>query len=362
VTLLLLAAAALAGAGEPAPLPPLPSARQLAWHEVEFAAFLHFGINTFTDREWGDGKEDPSLFQPSALDCRQWARVCREAGMRGIILTAKHHDGFCLWPSKLTKHTVAASPWRGGKGDVVRELSEACREAGLALGLYLSPWDRNSPVYGSGARYNDLYVAQLEELLGGYGPLFEVWFDGACGEGSGGRKQTYDWPRFIGFVRRLQPGAVIFSDAGPDVRWVGNEKGFAGVTNWAGGRASATNVRGGEARFAAERVLGGGDGPPGCWATDDGVTAAAVTVELARPAAVDRVLAGERIELGQRVRAFAVEARVDGAWRTVAEGTTIGRKRIVRFPEVRAEAIRLAIKDARAGPTLARLSAWGPAR
>jgi alpha-L-fucosidase len=217
---------------EPEPLAPVPSASQLRWHALEAYAFVHFNMNTFTGREWGEGTEDPALFQPSALDCAQWVSVCKRAGLKAIILTAKHHDGFCLWPSALTGHDVAASPWREGRGDVVRELYEACRAEGLLLGLYLSPWDRNAPCYGDSERYNDFYVGQLEELLTRYGPVFEVWWDGACGEGPNGKKQVYDWERFRGTVRRLQPEAVIFSDVGPGVRWIGNERGIAGETNW----------------------------------------------------------------------------------------------------------------------------------
>jgi alpha-L-fucosidase len=211
---------------------PLPSPSQLSWQRDEVALFLHFGVNTFTDREWGDGREDPSIFSPSALDARQWARAARDAGARALILTAKHHDGFCLWPTATTNHSVAASPWRSGKGDVVREFVDACRAEGLKAGLYLSPWDRNSPAYGDSPRYNELYSDQLIELLTRYGSISEVWFDGANGEGPNGKRQVYDWPLFFGLVRRLQPGAVIFSDAGPDVRWCGNESGSAGDPNW----------------------------------------------------------------------------------------------------------------------------------
>jgi len=211
---------------------PRPTPAQLAWQRDEFALFLHFGVNTFTDREWGDGKEDPKIFNPAVLDARQWARVAREAGARAVILTAKHHDGFCLWPTKTTAHSVASSPWRDGGGDVVRECADAARAEGLRVGLYCSPWDRNAAVYGDSPRYNDLYIAQLTELLTQYGDIAEVWFDGANGEGPNGKKQTYDWPRIWGTVRRLQPNAVIFSDAGPDVRWIGNETGSAGDPNW----------------------------------------------------------------------------------------------------------------------------------
>jgi alpha-L-fucosidase len=211
---------------------PRPSAAQLRWQRDELAMFLHFGVNTFTDREWGDGKEDPSIFNPTRLDARQWARTARAAGFRSMILTAKHHDGFCLWPTATTRHSVASSPFRNGQGDVVREMVDACRAEGLRPGLYLSPWDRNNPAYGDSDRYNDLYCDQLTELLTRYGQIAEVWFDGANGEGPNGKKQGYDWPRFWSLVKRLQPDSVIFSDAGPDIRWCGNESGAGGDPNW----------------------------------------------------------------------------------------------------------------------------------
>jgi alpha-L-fucosidase len=211
---------------------PVPTASQLAWQQDELAIFIHFGVNTFTNREWGDGTESPSIFNPARLDARQWARVAREAGFKAMVLTAKHHDGFCLWPTKTTRHSVASSPFRGGQGDVVREFVEACRNENLKVGLYCSPWDRHEPSYGDSPRYNDLFCDQLTELLTQYGPVHEVWFDGANGEGPNGKRQEYDWPRFWAHVRRLQPDAVMFSDAGPDVRWIGNERGVAGDTNW----------------------------------------------------------------------------------------------------------------------------------
>ena len=211
---------------------PVPSAAQLAWQQDELAIFLHFGVNTFTDREWGDGRESPAIFAPGALDARQWARSARAAGFRALVLTAKHHDGFCLWPTRTTTHSVAGSPFRNGTGDVVREFVDACRAEGLRAGLYLSPWDRNHPAYGDSDRYNDVYQQQLTELLTQYGDVSEVWFDGANGEGPNGKRQVYDWPRVWATVRRLQPNAVIFSDAGPDVRWCGNERGVAGDPNW----------------------------------------------------------------------------------------------------------------------------------
>lgn len=218
-------------AGPPAPYGPTPTPQQLAWQKMEMNMFCHFGPNTFTGRDWGLGTETEDLFSPTDLDCRQWTSTAKAAGFKGIILTAKHHDGFCLWPNPVTTHTVAQSSWRAGKGDVLKDLSEACAADGLKLGVYISPWDRNSPNYGTPA-YNDLFVRTLESALGSYGPVFEQWFDGANGEGPGGKKQTYDWPLFNQTVRRMQPDAVIFSDVGPGCRWMGNERGEAGRTNW----------------------------------------------------------------------------------------------------------------------------------
>lgn len=208
-----------------------PSTRQLQWQQLEFYGFVHFGMNTMTDREWGMGHEDPQLFDPAELDCRQWAEAMKSAGMKGAILTCKHHDGFCLWPSKYTKHSVASSHWKDGQGDVVKEFSEACHEAGLKFGVYLSPWDRTEGTYGTGKGYDDYYVAQLTELLTNYGEVFEVWFDGANGEGDNGKKQYYDWDRYYRTIRELQPNAVI-AVCGPDVRWVGNEAGHTRKNEW----------------------------------------------------------------------------------------------------------------------------------
>jgi alpha-L-fucosidase len=195
---------------------------------MEFIAFIHFTVNTFTDKEWGEGTEDPAIFNPTQLDTRQWVKACKDTGMKMIILTAKHHDGFCLWPSKYTEYSVKNSPWKNGKGDVVRELADACREGGLKLGLYLSPWDRHEPTYGDTAKYNKFYKNQLRELLTNYGEISEVWFDGAKGENA--KDMEYDWPGYYAIVRELQPSAVIFN--GPDVRWVGNESGYARESEW----------------------------------------------------------------------------------------------------------------------------------
>jgi alpha-L-fucosidase len=457
----------------PAPVGPVPSDRQLSWHELEFYGFLHFGINTFTDKEWGYGDENEALFAPAALDARQWAKVARDAGMKGLIITAKHHDGFCLWPSALTEHSVKNSPWREGRGDVLRELAAACRDYGLKMGVYLSPWDRNRAAYAS-PDYLTYYRAQLRELLTGYGSLFEVWFDGANGGDGyyGGARERrridnrsyYDWPNTWSIVRDLQPNAVMFSDAGPDIRWVGNEAGVAFDTSWYGldrsatypgdpnyskslapgqpdapdwvppevdvsirpgwfyhaaedskvktveqlmtiyeqsvGRganlllnippdrrglipevdaerlrafrqvrdetfltdlalgatAAASNVRGGASSFGARLV---NDGKPATyWAADDGVTSASVTLTLRRPARFERVVLQEYLRLGQRVEAFTIEAETDGRWKAIAEGTTIGHKRIVRCEPTTAARVRVTITRARACPTLATVAVY----
>ncbi|MBV9988438.1 MAG: alpha-L-fucosidase [Chitinophagaceae bacterium] len=222
---------AAAASAQPKPLHPLPTKEQLAWHEKEFYLFVHFGPNTFTNKEWGDGKENPSVFNPTALDCEQWARIAKQAGAKGIILTAKHHDGFCLWPSKFSTHTVRESKWMDGKGDVVKALAAACKKMGIEMGVYISPWDRNHPAYGTPA-YNDVYISTMKELLTGYGKFFELWWDGANGEGPNGKKQVYDFHRFQDSALKWQPQLVIFSDIGPHIRWCGNEKGFIGNTNW----------------------------------------------------------------------------------------------------------------------------------
>jgi alpha-L-fucosidase len=225
----------------PEPFGPLPSERQLAWHEMEYYMFVHFTVNTFTDKEWGYGDEKESVFNPTELDCKQWAKVAKEAGMKGIILTAKHHDGFCLWPSRFTQHSVKNSVWKNGKGDVLKELCKACTDYGLKFGVYLSPWDRNNSTYGT-PEYLTYYRNQLKELMTNYCEVFEVWFDGANGGDGyyGGARETrkidnktyYDWPNTHSIVRELQPSAVMFSDAGPDIRWVGNESGMGSLTNW----------------------------------------------------------------------------------------------------------------------------------
>jgi alpha-L-fucosidase len=210
---------------------PLPSPAQLQWQQMDFYLFMHFGPNTFTDLEWGKGTEPEDVFNPTNLDCGQWCRIAIAAGAKGIIITAKHHDGFCLWPSKYSTHTVAQSKWKNGKGDVLRELSDSCKKYGLKMGVYLSPWDRNHPKYGT-PQYNDVFINMMKEVVSNYGPFFEFWWDGANGEGPNGKKQVYDWHRFEQTMRSIAPNTVVFSDIGPDIRWVGNESGIAGDPDW----------------------------------------------------------------------------------------------------------------------------------
>jgi alpha-L-fucosidase len=416
---------------------PIPSAAQLAWHDMAMGMFLHFGVNTFTDREWGDGTEDPKIFDPARLDARQWMRAAVAGGFRYVVLTAKHHDGFCLWPSRVTEHSVKSSPWRGGQGDVVREVADAAREAGLGLGLYLSPWDRNAPSYGSGEGYNDFYIAQLTELLTNYGPLTEVWFDGANGEGPNGKKQKYDWPRIHATVRRLQPGALMFSDAGPDIRWIGNERGTAGDPNWCTVDPSIVTEPGLDGPEII-RSLQHGDAPPRgtvwrpgeadvsirpgwfnhaaedakvksaddlmeIWFNSvgrnanlllnvpparDGLIAAADLRTLAAFGAAQRafrerivaararrapdgslevrftsreriaaVVLEEDIASGQRVNGYRIAVESDGGSTDIARGTTIGRRKIDRFPPVAATAVRIVAADPATLPAITTVSA-----
>ena len=413
---------------------PLPSAAQLAWQRDELAMFLHFGVNTFTDREWGDGHEDPAIFAPTQLDAGQWARSAREAGFRTLVLTAKHHDGFCLWQTKTTRHSVASSPWRDGRGDVVRELVDACRAEGLNAGLYLSPWDRHEPSYGDSPRYNDLYCAQLTELLTQYGTIAEVWFDGANGEGPNGRKQQYDWPRVWGLVRRYQPNAVIFSDAGPDIRWIGNEHGVAGETNWSTvdpsvvpypgatgdavlrmlqeGDPNGSVWRPGETDVSIrpgwfyhpsedERVKSGDDlvelyftsvgrnsklllnvpptragllhdrdvanllamrrrltaifgvppaaARPNNWRAT-GQRSGVLDIDFGRTVTVSIADLREDITHGQVVSRYTLAGSNGGSWTTLARGTTIGFRKLDRFPPARVRHVRVTIEDAVAAP------------
>lgn len=234
-----------------------PTAQQVQYQRKEKIAFIHFGVNTFTNREWGTGREDPAVFNPTHFDADQWARVLSENGFETLILTAKHHDGFCLWPSAYTEHDIAASPYRGGEGDMVGEVAAACKKYGLDFGVYLSPWDMHEPSYGTPA-YNRYYKNQLQELLTNYGSIAEVWFDGAKGEDA--RDMRYDFAGWWAAVRSLQPGALIFSDAGPDIRWIGNEHGFAGRTNWSTiDRDSVTIGKAGQGPYLNTGQRGGPD-------------------------------------------------------------------------------------------------------
>lgn len=443
----------LTSAQAPVPFGAVPSARQLAWHKLRYYAFVHFNMNTFSNQEWGHGTESPDLFQPTQLDCRQWARVAKEAGMEGIIITAKHHDGFCLWPSKYTEHSVRNSTWRDGKGDVLKELSAACKEYGLKFGVYLSPWDRNHPAYGT-PEYNEIFKKTLQEVLTQYGDVFEVWFDGANGEGPNGKKQVYDWPGFIATVRKYQPNAVIFSDGGPDIRWVGNEDGYGGETNWATlnrakvypgypkyweltpGHEDGTDwvpaevncsIRPGWYYHASEdtkvkslehlvdiyyssigrngnwllnlpvdrrglvhendvkrlmelkaytdkasvNLAGGktitassifGKAFPASnmldksretyWAAAKGAKQASLDIDLGKPTILNRLLIEEYIALGQRVQKFSVAAWQNGQYQTVASGTTIGNRRILRFPTLTTRKVRISIEEAKANPLI----------
>lgn len=421
---------------------PVPTPAQLLWQRDELALFVHFGVNTFTDREWGDGTESPALFAPTRLDPRRWARTARAAGFRAMVLTAKHHDGFCLWPTRTTNHSVARSPWRSGAGDVVRDFVDACRAEGLRAGLYCSPWDRNAPSYGDSPRYNDLYAEQLTELMTWYGPLHQIWFDGANGEGPTGRRQEYDWPRTWALVRRLQPDAVVFSDAGPDVRWIGNERGVAGDPNWSPVDPSVVPVPGMWSE-AVERQLQHGDEGGTVWRpgeadvsirpgwfhhpaedgrvrsvddlvdlffssvgrnsklllnvppTRDGLfhdtdaarlaglrgrldalfaddlasggevrwsrgagTGLVGEMDLLRPGRVAIVELREDVTRGQTLARHRVEGRDEGGWTVLAEGTTVGYRRLHRLEATRLSSLRITLEDAWGEPPRVEVSAW----
>lgn len=237
---------------------PTPTKYQQEWQELEYYMFIHFGPNTFTNVEWGDGSEDPKVFNPTDLDTDQWAATAKGAGMKGIIITAKHHDGFCLWPSKYSRHTVRESLWRDGKGDLLKELSESCKKYSLLFGVYLSPWDRNHPAYDT-PQYNQIFANTLDEVLSGYGHVFEQWFDGAT---DGTSKQVYDWDLYHNTVYKHQPHAIIFSDIGPGCRWMGNERGYAGKTNW-----SKINIEGFTPGYGAPdgKILNEGQADGAVW-------------------------------------------------------------------------------------------------
>ncbi len=415
----------------------VPSEQQLAWQQLGLTAFLHFGVNTFTNREWGDGTESPDLFAPSDFDAEQWVATLKNAGFKLVILTAKHHDGFCLWPTSTTDHSVASSGWLEGKGDVVKALREACDKYDMKLGLYLSPWDRNAPCYGDSEKYNDMFVAQLSELLGNYGKIDEVWFDGACGEGPNGKRQEYDWERFRKVMEELQPDAVL-AITGDDVRWVGNEDGMGRETEWsvtplvptiypwsgAANDSLGINVMSGD--LGSRELLAKAETlhwwpsevdvsirpgwffhpdekpksvreladiymqsvgrnstlllniPPdrrGRIAPSDSLRLMEFkgwmdrnfsaplgsgdgTVKFDAPVAVNCVLLGEDISKGQRVESFIVEGLSDGVWKPLADGTTIGYRRILTFEPADVEAVRVNITSSRGKANLNPIEAY----
>lgn len=455
------------------PLLPIPEKKQVDWQKMETYAFVHFGLNTFNDREWGYGDADPKTFAPTHLDCEQWVQTFVQSGMKGVILTAKHHDGFCLWPTKYTDYSIKQSPWKDGKGDLVRELADACKKYGIKFAVYLSPWDRHQAFYGT-PEYVEYFHKQLEELMTQYGDVFEVWFDGANGGDGwyGGakdsrsidRKLYYDYPRIYRLLDKVQPQAIVFSDGGPGCRWVGNENGYAGETNWSflrrgevyPGYANYRELQYGHAdgnqwvaaecdvsirpgwfyhanedsrvksveqltdlyyrsvghngtlllNFPVDRTgrinpidstravtwhqhiqaelnhnLLSGIVPQATnsrtsqcspakatdsdydsyWATADGITAATLTFDLKQPTALNRILIQEYIPLGQRVKAFNIEARIGGQWQSVNVGeetTTVGYKRILRFATVRPDQVRIHFTDARGPLTINNVEAY----
>ena len=428
----------------------VPTPQQLAWQQMELTAFLHFGINTFTGREWGHGTEDPALFNPTLLDAQQWVRRLKEAGFKMVLLTAKHHDGFCLWPTKTTAHSVASSSWKNGKGDVVKELRDACDKYDMKFGVYLSPWDRNAACYGDSPKYNEFFIQQLTELLSNYGEVHEVWFDGANGEGPNGKKQVYDWDAFYKTIQKLQPKAVM-AIMGDDVRWVGNEKGIGRETEWSAtvltpgiysrseknnkqlgvfGKAqdlgsrdilgNATelfwypsevdvSIRPGwfyhqeedskvkslkhltdiyfqsvgynsvlllnippdrrglineadvtrlkefaeyrKQTFADDRVKGGQK----LWEAKPGEER---IYKLKSGSEINVVMLQEDISKGQRVEEFSVEAHTADGWKEVGQGTTVGYKRMLRFPAVKTDRLKIKIKNCRLTANISKIAAF----
>jgi len=456
----------------PEPFGPLPTQKQVDWHEMEFYAFVHFSLNTFTNKEWGYGDESPKLFNPTSLDVRQWARIVKEAGMKGIILVAKHHDGFCLWPSAYTERSVKNSPWKNGNGDLVKELAAACKEYDLKLGLYLSPWDRNHAEYGK-PEYITYFRNQLKELLTNYGDVFEMWFDGANGGDGyyGGANETrkintleyYNWDETYKLIYKIAPKTLVWGVGPSEARWIGNEEGRAGKTNWsllrqkdelagkvhytefmsghedgekwvpgeadvsirpgwfyhaveddkvrpldemvdiyyesvgrnanlllnlpvdkrglvhendetrlkelvatikgdfktellASTNVTASNNRGNRNEFAAKNAADGNKDT--YWATDDDVKTASIVFDFEKPTAINRILLQEYIKLGQRIKAFTVEAKVEGKWKTIANETTIGYKRILRVDRVTVSALKINITDSKACIVISNIEAY----
>nr|WP_317197390.1 alpha-L-fucosidase [Flavobacterium psychroterrae] len=456
----------------PEPFGPLPTQKQIDWQEMEFYAFVHFSLNTFTNKEWGYGDESPELFNPTNLDVRQWAKVVKESGMKGIILVAKHHDGFCLWPSAYTERSVKNSPWKNGKGDLIKELAAACKEYNLKLGLYLSPWDRNRADYGK-PEYVTYFRNQLKELLTNYGDVFEMWFDGANG-GDGyyaGANETrkintleyYNWDETYKLIYKIAPKTLVWGVGPSEARWIGNEEGRAGKTNWsllrqkdelagkvhytefmsghedgekwvpgeadvsirpgwfyhaveddkvrsldemvdiyyesigrnatlllnlpvdrrglihendqarlkelvstikedfkkellAGTNITADNVRGNSNEFAAKNATD--QNRNSYWATDDNIKTTSIVFEFNKPTTLNRIVLQEYIKLGQRVKAFNVEAKIDGKWKNVANETTIGYKRILRIDKVTASALKINITDSKASIVISNIQAF----
>ncbi|XP_022140385.1 alpha-L-fucosidase 1 [Momordica charantia] len=443
----------------PLPILPIPSASQIQWQLGDMALFLHFGPNTFTDSEWGTGSTHPSIFNPTNLDAAQWVRVAKDAGFSRLILTAKHHDGFCLWPSEYTNYSVRSSPWRDGEGDVVGELAKAAKEAGLGLGLYLSPWDRHEPCYGKTLQYNEFYVGQMTELLTRYGEIKEVWLDGAKGEGE--KDMEYFFDSWFRLIHQLQPGAVIFSDAGPDCRWVGDEAGVAKPTCWSLFNSSAVKIGGSDSQYSGEGDPFGhdwvpaecdvsirpgwfwhpsevpksastlldiyyksagrncllllnvppnssglisaediqvlqeftklrdsifsqnlaenallaasstrGDGDDGrfvpsnvlkegiysYWAPAENQPSWVLYLKLRDLVSFNLLHIQEPIHMGQRIIEFHFDILSDeGVWRTVVRGSTVGYRRILRFPTVESQFLRLVIEKSRADPLISYL-------
>jgi len=459
----------------PKPYGVLPTAAQQSWHSLETYAFLHFTVNTFTDKEWGYGDESEQVFNPLNFDADQIIGTLAQAGFKGAILTAKHHDGFCLWPSEYTQHSVKNSPWKNGKGDVVKEIADACKKYGIKFGVYLSPWDRNHADYGN-KKYVEYYRNQLKELLTNYGAIFELWLDGANGGDGyyGGKKERrnidrstyYEWDKVFKIARKLQPNAVIFSDAGPDIRWIGNERGFANDTCWttytpqpregetvaaAGatkseegekgtingkywmpaeadvsirpgwfyhasendkvkslaqlldiyfhsvgngtslnlnippdrtgkinkvdslrlmefhhylGKAFANNLlktsqaTAGNTRGNSYKISNVTDNNPETyWACNDATCNTAVEFKFKHPQAINCISIQEYIALGQRIKGFSIAVQTNGKWKKVAEGATIGYKKLVRFSTVKTNKIRINF-EAMACPAISEIAGY----
>ncbi len=450
----------------------VPTQKQIEYQEMELIGFFHFNMNTFTNKEWGYGDEDPKIFNPKKINIEQWVKVAKKAGMKELILTAKHHDGFCLWPSIYTEHSIKNSPYKNGAGDIVREFTDACRKYGIKPGLYLSPWDRNNSTYGTPA-YIEYYKNQLRELLTNYGEIYEIWFDGANGGDGfyGGARETriidrktyYPWKEFASIVYALQPRASIFSDAGPDVRWIGNENGYSGETFWStinadsivigesdqkylntgdpngkgwlvgicdvsirpgwfyhqsedslvkspqelvdlyyksvgrnavlllnippdqngllteydirslkefreildetfktnvasAGKVSASNYRAHSSKYSPDNILDNDNDT--YWAADDDTRNATIEITLDGIKEFDRIMIQEPIRLGQRISSFDIQAFQNNTWKTIADGTTIGYKRILQILPVKTDKIKILIKETTNAPAISNFALY----